>query len=227
MGFDPKAGAHSRESSQAQSLRQALVPLVAIEGRDPKLRAQLVTAAEAYVGGDAKALDVAFRLAALEVAVQDRGFPFMQRLQVNLLKSNDSLFRHDATIALGSANTPELAEHALQLAFTPGMQSLETVRMFFRLSLQPRARETLAAVADKNFKRLLDAFPGFLRPRIVELFGGYCSKADVARVDRWIQPNLAQLGGGELELAQTKERIALCATLKEAKGAEIGRALSH
>jgi aminopeptidase N len=227
MGFDPKAGAHARESSQAQSLRQSLVPLVAIEGRDSKLRAQLVAAAEAYVGGDTKTLDVAFRLAALEAAVQDLGFPFMQRLQASLLKSSDSLFRRDATIALGSANTPELAEHALQLAFTPGMQSLETVRMFRRLSSQPRARETLAAVADKNFKRLLDAFPGFLRPRIVELFGGYCSKADIARVDRWIKPNLAQLGGGELELAQTKERIALCATLKEAKGAEIGRALSH
>jgi alanyl aminopeptidase len=120
-----------------------------------------------------------------------------------------------------------LADEALRIAFAPGMQSLETVRMFFALSRQPNAREALATEADRNFKRLLEAFPGFLRPRIVEMFDGYCSKADIARVERWIQPNLAQLGGGELELAQTKERIALCVALKDAKGEEISRALAR
>jgi len=33
--------------------------------------------------------------------------------------------------------------------------------------------------------------------------------------------------GGELELAQTKERIALCAALKSAKQEEIARALAN
>jgi hypothetical protein len=159
--------------------------------------------------------------------VQDRGIPFMKRLQDSMLKSTDSLFRQNSAIALGGADTPELADEALQLAFTPGMQSLETVRMFFALSFQPNARESLAVVADKNFKQLLEAFPGFLRPRIVQLFGGYCSNADIVRVEHWIQPNLAQLGGGELELAQTKERIALCVALRDAKAAEIGRVLSN
>jgi aminopeptidase N len=227
LGFDPKAGAHKSESSQAQSLRQSLVPLVALEGRDPKLRAQLVAAAEAYLGGDMQALDVAYRPTALEVAVQDRGIPFMKRLHESVLKSTDSLFRQNSVVAIGGANTPELAEEALRLAFTPGMQSLETVRMVFGLSLQPEAREVVASFAERNFKQLLDAFPGFLRPRIVELFGGYCAKTDIARVEQWIQPKLAELGGGELELSQTKERIALCAALKDAKGAEIGRALGN
>jgi aminopeptidase N len=227
LGFDPKVGAHSSDSSEKQSLRQSLVPLVALEGRDPKLRAQLSAAAAAYLGGNTHALDVAFRPTALEVAVQDRGIPFMKRLQESMLKSTDSLYRQNSAIALGGANTRALADEALRIAVTPGMQSLETVRMFFALSRQPNAREALAAEADRNFKRLLEAFPGFLRPRIVEMFAGYCSKADIARVERWIQPNLAHLGGGELELAQTKERIALCVALKEAKGEEISRALAR
>jgi hypothetical protein len=227
LGFDAKVGAHARDSSQAQSLRQSLVALVALEGRDPKLRAQLVAAAEAYVGGDAQALDVAFRSAALEAAVQDRGIPFMKRLHESALKSTDSLFRLNSVVAIGAANTPELADEALRLAFTPGMQSLETVRMVFGLSLQPESREVVATFAERNFKQLLDAFPGFLRPRIVELFGGYCAKTDIARVEHWIRPNLAELGGGELELSQTKERIALCVALKDAKGDEIGRALAN
>ncbi len=227
LGFDPKAGAHSQESSKAQSLRQSLVPLVALEGREPKLRAQLAAAAIAYLDGNSQALDVAYRLTALQVAVQDRGMPFMKRLHESMLKSTDSLFRQNSAVAIGAADSPELAKEALRIAFTAGMQSLETVRMFFALSQQPNARESLAVMADRNFKTLLDAFPGFLRPHIVELFGGYCSKADIERVERWIHPNLAHLGGGELELAQTKERIALCVALRDAKQEEIARTLSH
>ena len=227
LGFNPKAGAHASESSQAQALRQSLVPLVALEGRESGLRAQLTAAAEAYLGGDAQALDTAFLATALQVGVQDRGAPFMKRLQENMLKSTDSLFRTYSALAIGGADTPELAQEALRIAFTPGMQSLETVRIFIALSAQPNAREALAVEADRNFKRLMESFPGFARPRIVGLFGGFCTKADIARVERWIQPNLEKLGGGELELAQTKERIALCVALKEAKGQEIARALAH
>jgi hypothetical protein len=227
LGFDPRVGAHSRESSAAQSLRQSLVPIVAFEGRDPKLREQLTAAALAYLDGDSQALDPAYRLNALQVAVQERGVPFMKRLHESMLKSTDSLFRQHSSVAIGAADSPKLAKEALRMAFEPGMQSLETVRLFFSLSFQPNSREELAVMADRNFKTLLDAFPGFLRPRIVELFGGYCTKADIARVDRWIQPNLAQLGGGELELSQTKEHIALCVALREAKGAQISRALAE
>jgi hypothetical protein len=226
IGFDPKAGAHAGESAQAQSLRQSLVPLVALEGRDPKVRGQLAAAADAYLNGDQKALDTAFRGIAFMVAVQDRGLPFVKRLHEALLKSTDSLFRQHCAVAIGAAETPEMAQEALRIAFSPGMQSLETVRMFFALASQPGARESLAVVAERNFKKLQDAFPGFLRARIVEMFGGYCSRPDIARVDGWIKPNLTELGGGELELSQTKERIELCVALKEAKGEEIGRALA-
>jgi hypothetical protein len=38
---------------------------------------------------------------------------------------------------------------------------------------------------------------------------------------------MKELGGGELELAQTKERIVRCFALKSAKGAEIDAALSQ
>ena len=227
LGFDPKAGAHAGESSQAQSLRQSLVPLVALEGRDPKVREQLSTAADAYVAGDTKALDPAFRAPALEVAVQDLGAPFMKRLHERAVKSTDSLFRLHAAVATGSADTQPLAEEALRIAFAPGMQSMESVRILFSLAKQPNAREPLATFTEKNFKRVMETFPGFARPRVVELFGGFCSKGDIARVEGLIKPNLAQLGGGELELAQTKEWIGLCAALKEAKKDEIARTLAR
>ncbi|MEY2883226.1 MAG: hypothetical protein RL490_950, partial [Pseudomonadota bacterium] len=52
------------------------------------------------------------------------------------------------------------------------------------------------------------------------------SSADIARVEALIRPNLKILGGGELELEQTKQRIGQCVALKTAKGGEITAALA-
>ena len=59
------------------------------------------------------------------------------------------------------------------------------------------------------------------------LFDGYCAAGDVAKADAYMQPKLKELGGGELELARTKERIARCVALKSAKGAEINAVLAQ
>jgi hypothetical protein len=73
----------------------------------------------------------------------------------------------------------------------------------------------------------METFPGFARSHMIELFDGSCDSGDVARLDRLIAPRLAEIGGGELELAQTKERIGLCVALKQAKGAEIAKVLAN
>jgi hypothetical protein len=198
---------------------------VALEARDPELRARLTTAAAAYLGGDVHAIDPAFRTTALIIAVQDRGVPFMTQLRDALVKSSDPLFREQATTALGSADTPALADAALGLALSPGMQSLETAQIVLRLPRQPGARDTVVSYADRNFKQLLQSLPAFARPAFVRLFEGYCSAGDIARADAYMQPKLTALGGGELELAQTKERIGLCVALQSAKGSEIGAVL--
>ena len=227
LGFDPAAGAHAQEPSQKQALRQSLVPLVALMGRDPGLRTRLLAAAESYLDGNARALEPAFRAPALAVGVQEKGQPFMERLHAAQVKSTDPLFRSDVSIALGYADTPELAQKALDIALSPDLKSMEAVRVLFSLSGQPDARQLLGATIEKNFKRVIATFPGFARPRVVELFDGACEAEDVARIDRIIAPKLAELGGGELELAQTKERVGLCVALKQAKGAEIAKVLAN
>jgi aminopeptidase N len=226
LGTDVRRGAYAREPADRQSLRQSLLPVVALEGRDPSLRQQLAQAADASLDGDANALDPAFALTALRVAVQDRGVPFMRKLAQALVKSGDPLFRDHASRALGSADTPALAREALDLALAPEMQSMESVRIVLPLSRQPGARSTLTAFSEQHFGKLIDRFPGFERPQFVRIYEGYCSKADVARVDEFVRPKLAQIGGGDLELSQVKERIGICASLKSAKGEEIAAVLA-
>jgi aminopeptidase N len=227
LGLDLRPGAYAGESAPQQALRQSLLPIVALEGRDPKVRARLAAAAAAYIGGDTQAIDSSFRGTALRVAVQEGGVPFMTQLKAVLVKSSDPLFREDASRAIGSADTPALAEAALGLALSPGVQPLETMRIVFNATSQPGSRETALAFTDKNFKKVMDSFPGFARPLFVTLFDGHCAADDVAKADAYMQPKLKELGGGELELAQTKERIALCVALKSAKGAEIDAELAQ
>jgi aminopeptidase N len=226
LGLDLRAGAYAQDPAVKQTLRQSLLPLVALEARDADVRARLAAAAAAYVDGDTRAIDPTLRKTALSVAVQDRGIPFMTKLRDAMVKSNDPLFRRHACEALGAADTPVLAEAAVRLALSPGVQSMETVRLVLEMARQPGARAAVATLVDQNFQRLMEAFPGFARPAIVRVFDGYCSAGDIAKVDAYVQPKLQTLGGGELELAQAKERIGLCVALKTAKGAEIGAALA-
>ena len=207
-------------------MRQALLPVVALEGHDPVLRAELARAAGAWLSGDSSALDAGFARTALAVAVQDRGLPFMRELMQALVKSDDPLFRDYASRAIGSADTSALAGQALDLALAPDVQSIDLVRIVLQLSRQPGARSTLAEFGERHFARLIDRFPGFERPQFVHIYDGYCSAADVARVDALVHPKLRELGGGELELSQVKERIGICASLKAAKEGEVTAVLA-
>jgi hypothetical protein len=208
-----------------QSLRQSLVPLVALEGRDPKLRATLSEAAGAYLKGDMTALDPAFRADAFAVGVQERGVPFMRELRDALAKSTEPLFREQALLGLAAADTPELARAALDMSMSEGIHSLETARILFGISRQPLGRGVALEFVEKEFERVMSVLPAFLRPHLSTLYARSCTPEDIAKVDAFIRPKLAMLGGGELELEQTKQRIRLCTALKSAKRSEIAAAL--
>jgi aminopeptidase N len=227
VGLDLRRGAYAADPAPAQALRQSLVPLVALEGRDPAVRKQLAAAAAASLGGDTRVLDDAFRETALAVAVQDRGVPFIAELKEALVKSSEPLFREDAAAAIGSADTPELASAALKLAFSGDLQSSETLSILEFLGRERGARSTVLAFVDDNFARVLHVVPGFVRPMMVSwLFNGGCSEEDLTKLDTWARSRLKELGGGGLELAKTKERIGVCAALRKAKGTEMAAVLS-
>jgi aminopeptidase N len=227
IGLDLAPGAYAGEPIARQALRQTLLSFAALDGHDSALREKLAAAAAAYVGGDAQALDPAFRSVALQVAAQDRGAPFLRVLKDALVASSDPLFRADASYALGSGDTPALAGMALRLALSPDLQPLETFRVVSATAHHPATRDTAFQFSAANFKRVMETFPGFARPELISMFDGYCAVEDAARLEALMRPKLAELGGGELELAEGRDRIARCAALKQAKGAEITAALLH
>ena len=226
IGFTPEQGVAPGEAAETVSLRESLLPLVALEARDPAVRKALVAAAEAMVGGDAAAVAPTFRSTALAVAVQDGGRGFIDRLWPVLLKSDDPLFRSQASRALGRAESAESIAHVQQLAMGQGLQSLERTSVLGSLAANPAARDATTEFVTENFTRVVESFPGFARAGIIGFYNGYCTPADAARVEALLRPKLAALGGGELELSQTKERIGQCAALKNARAGQIAAVLA-
>jgi hypothetical protein len=207
-------------------LREALVALVALEGRDEHVRGALTAAADALLAGDKAALDPAFGEIALTVAVQDRGELFMRKLRDALVASDDAVFRSQASSALGAGDTAALAMTALELAFSPGLQARETTLVVTALANGSAGREALEKIVAERFEEFAAGLPAFARTRIVGLFGGYCAASDVAKIEALLRPKLDSLGGGELDLERAKDRIGLCAALKAAKGDEIAAVLA-
>ncbi len=227
LGFDPAMAARPGDAAQTVSAREALLPFVALEARDPAVRQKLAMAAKAYVGGDKTRLDPAYRTTALAVAVQDGGKPFIDALLAGLIASPDPLFRSQAARALGRAEGDAAVAHVQQLAMGEGLQSLERTTVLASLARNPAARDSTVDFTTKNFTKVVESFPGFARAGIIGFYDGYCSAPDSDKVEALIRPNLGVLGGGELELAQTKERIGKCAALKAAKGPEIAAVLAR
>lgn len=227
LGDDVTAGAYAGEPAQRRMLRESLLPLVALEARDPALRAKLVGAAKAYLGGDARALDPSFRGVALQVAVQSGDVAFIARLKDTLLKSSDPQFKRDISIAIGAGDTASLADAALAVATSPGLGSPQSMNIFYSLAREPGARATTTMFVRKNFAQLMGLLPTFSRPRIVGMFESYCRAGEADEIEAFFRPRLEAMGGGELELAQTEERIRLCAALRTAKSGEIAASLAN
>jgi hypothetical protein len=221
IGYDVAALAKPGEAPGTVALREALVPLVTNEARDPALRAALKAAATQYLAGNKAAIAPTFRGTGLAVLVQDDGVPAQDMLLKALLASNDPLFRAQAARALGRAETPDAVAHARQLSSTPGLQSLEKVGILATLAGNPASRDATVRYVSDNFRMVVESFPGFARSNVIGFFAGYCSAADADRMDALIKPQLGIIGSGELELARMRDAILQCTAVKDAHAAEI------
>jgi len=227
LGSDLTTGAYAGDPAPRAALRQSLLQLVALEARDSALRARLAAAAKSNLDGDAHALDPGFRLVALQVAAQDGDAAFLIRLKDALQKSSDPLFKYDASVAIGSVDNPALAEAALQIATSQGLESSFATRIVYVLSGHPGSREPTTAYIENNLPRVLGLFPPGWWPSIVRMFDGFCDPDAAAKVEGFFTPRLKELGGGELQIAKTTEQIRVCAALKNARGSEIAAAFAH
>jgi alanyl aminopeptidase len=199
-------------SDEDHLMEVALVDLLAIDARDPKLRADMTAQAIAYTGFGTDGLlhrdklDINLVNTALRVAAQDADPQFAVDLSERLKDTQDPVLRYALLSAIGYANDPTLAQRLALDDSIRGDDYMDLLGSMFNAEQAERHWTWFAA----NIDALLDKAPTFYRDGLIGVAGGYCSDDRAAAVKALFEPRLAKIEGGPRSLDQAIERTELC-----------------
>jgi alanyl aminopeptidase len=220
LGLEAKAG----EDGDSSLFRASLVGALALLAEDDAVRAALVSRIENYLAADdldPAAIDSGLVGTALTVAVADKDPAFAQNLLDRALASRDATFRQRALSALASAADDKVADMMRGIIGDPRLRDNEATMIAFTQSGEPAQREAIWTWMQSNMDVLLPRIPTWRKGAIVNMGAGFCSTERANEVDAFFQNKVEDLEGGPRELAQTVERITLCAALLAEKGPEV------
>lgn len=204
------------DSTDDALLRATLADVLADEGNDAELIATLDGLADEYLDDlqiAAERLDPGLLGTMLATAVRVRGPEFANALFERLLASTDATFRSRALGALGAS--PDPATGALLRAHIgdPRLRDNEAVAIVFGQVGNQDQREAMWDWArdEANLETLLGRIPTWRKGAVVAVGGGFCSEPRAEEVEDFFADRVGALEGGPRALAQTLERIRLCA----------------
>ena len=226
LGFDPRANAYAGETAERTQRRQQLAAQLANLAREPATRTRLASAATAWLGGDAGALDPSYYGLAFTVALNDGGLPLARSLFDRALASQDPLFRPSALGAIARSGREDVARWVLDDATDKRLRLSERLGLVAGVVGTTKTRDMGYAWMRDHLDELLNGGAGiFFASRLPQFFAGYCSveKADAIQHDF-----ASRLAGksSQLELDRTIERVRDCGMLKDARGAEASAAIA-
>ena len=225
IGFDPRAGAHAGDSPDRQKLRQSLIALVSGEAHDEDIRARLKAAVEAYLGGDATALDQAFVAAALNARVEDGGLPAAKDIYERMLASHDETFRPRALRAVTAGATPEVATWVIGQFGDKRLRNPDKMSLLSGLFASHATRDMAYEWLKANYDSFSTGLGIFSAGRLASLPGDYCSVTKAGEIDTIMRAKVKAAGRGELSFDRTLEGMRNCGVLKDARAAELAAAL--
>lgn len=225
MGFDPKVGAHAGDDPEKQQKRAELVATLAGTARNAALRAQLATAAERYIGGDAAALDPAFMGPALAAWLDGKGIDGAKQLMAKALGSEDPVFRPSAQGAVATSGKADIARWLLDDLKDTRLRASERLGMISGVVTSAETRDLGYAWLEDHLDELTGGGNGiFFTARLPGLLGGFCA-VEKAREFENLRPRFVGKTGA-LELERTIELVRSCGLLKQARGAELTSAVA-
>jgi len=229
---DAPAGSASAPDAAAVDrafLKTKLARFLALEARDPELRATLAGQARRYIGfgkpgtkPDPGAVAQAQVDIALQVGVQEGGMPFVETLIERLLASDDIQFRSQAALALGSTDDPAVGERVRKLLLAPELRAREPTTIAFALAARASQRRATFDWFKANHEAFIGRI-GHFGYRWLPRFGaGFCTVKEGEELKAFFTPLLGRLDGADRTLSETLEGIELCAALSDAKRDEVG-----
>jgi aminopeptidase N len=222
LGFDPADRAHASDTPDRQKLRGDLVAFVA--SGDPVVRGELIAAAEAYLAGNAKALDADFAQLALSLDVEDKGVPLAKTLAEKALGGADPALLGAAFHAIGKSGNAEVARWFLSAFNDPRLP--QAVRLYTTTDLldAPGTRDIASDYMLANFDMFAKGRSGgIFSSRAWQKFNVLCTGAAADTLSAKLRPQLAN--DSSLGLDRTVETIRNCARFKDAKAREVSAAV--
>ena len=192
---DGPAGGTDATAVDRALLRTKLVSFLALEGRDPELRATLAGQARRYIGfgtrgatPDPGAVASAQVEVALQVGVQESGLPFVEALIEQMLASNDIQFRSQAALALGSTDDAAVGERVRKLLLDPQLRAREPTTIAFGLAARASQRRATFDWFKANHEAFIGRI-GHFGYRWLPRFGaGFCTPAERDEVKAFFTP---------------------------------------
>lgn len=207
LGWRPKA----TDSPGIRALRNQLVRFVATEGEDSALSAQARKLAEEWLK-DHSTLDAEVVPDVLFAAAWSGGRELFDRMAAALRGTKIQRERSWIIRGISGFRDAEIAESALALIGTQGIDARETSALLFDANSE--TRERVWQYVQANFDRLNNLLPsargvpfGAILPNAVSDF---CDAGHARQAEAYFKTRLAEMPGGNRNLARALERIRLC-----------------
>jgi alanyl aminopeptidase len=216
------------ESPANALLRQYLVQLLAEEGNDPALIAQLTKAAHVFLVSDGKDLGgIAPELLqeAMTAGVISEGAPFADALMGAFQKSTDEFFIQSAIYAIASSPDEGVLRKLLDLSLTPAIRTGDLRYVFRYMQAEAVGRDVAWAWFKQNYDGVLKRLSTEGMSSMPDLQSYGCDAAAKTDLDAFFGPKTGQLSGTPRTLKEDDDRINRCIAFKSAKAGEISAAL--
>jgi alanyl aminopeptidase len=206
----------STDGLETRLLRAEILPLVATRGEDAQLQNEAAKLARRWLQ-DRSGIDPDMVTSILTAAAWTGDQAYFDAL-VHAIQHDDIQRERAWMIAsLRAFHRPELAQAALNLVFTPDIDAREL--QAFLVNPIPENREILWRFVQQNFERLNSTLPGArgipFASTLPIAAAGFCDTTHRNEVAAFFEPRVQTLQGAARNLANTLERIEMCAARAE------------
>jgi alanyl aminopeptidase len=223
LGLDANSDLDKSNPTQATLMRSPVVGVMAFQAKSKEVRAELARRAVAYLGaaGDGvvhpDVINPDLLDEALNVAVQDRGAPFVKDVLVHLKGERSGFIRGRLLSALTRSKDPAIAAQVRALALSDDLRTNEIPTIVFGMMSERTNRAAAWAWFKDNFEALKKRTPPNNREALVGVGSYFCSAAEAKDYETFITPRVADVRGAPRSLASSLEQIKACAALVEAQ----------
>jgi len=211
LGFVPRA----QDNDDTLRLRPALIAFLASDGNDPALRSQATDLALLWLEDRSAIPDSNLAEVVVQAAARNGDRELFDRLRRAVAATQDRRERRILYIALGSFADPGIARSALAMILEPIHDYRESMQIAWTMSDLPRGGALAYAFMKANFDTLASMAPLDAPAYYPRMAGTFCSAEQRADVESFFRERSPRFTGGPRILAQTLERINLCASLRQ------------